>query len=70
MDDGTVVRIAGQTVGNELHLLARVVLKRIRTRVGFDKAIDGIIIVKINIDLAEETQYPGRFGKIKDGDGM
>ena len=68
LDDGTIVRIAGQTVGDKFHLLTRVVLERVRTRIGFDKAIDGIIIVKINIDLAEETQFPGGLGESKDGD--
>jgi hypothetical protein len=45
-------------------------LERVRTGIGFDKAIDGIVLVKINIDLAEETQFSRGFGESKDGDGI
>src|SRR5258708_23474051 len=67
LHDRTVVRIAGQTGGDELHLLIRIVLERVRTGTGFDETIDGIIIVKINIDLAEKTQFSR--GLAEDNDG-
>ena len=70
MQDVAVMRIAGKTVVDEFHLLVRGVLERVGTSVGFDEAIEGIIIVMVHIHLAEETQFLRWLGESENGDGI
>ena len=50
----TVMRIAGETILDDLHLLVCSVLKRKAIGAGVDEAFDGFIIVKIHINLTEQ----------------
>ena len=49
-----VMRIAGETVLDDLHLLVCSVLEWIAIGSGIDGAFDGFIIVKVHINLTQE----------------
>ncbi len=65
-----VMRIAGKAVLDDLHLLVCIVLERIGIGAGVDEAFDGFIIVKVDIHLTQETQFPPGLGESEDDDGI
>src|SRR5208282_2161824 len=60
------MRIAGETVWNDLHLLVCCVLERVGSGVG----VDEFIIVKVHVHLTQETQFPSGLGESKNDDGI
>ena len=51
----TVMRIAGETILDDLHLLVCTVLEWLAIGAGIDEAYDRFIIVKVHIDLTHKT---------------
>src|SRR5271157_1504378 len=66
----TVMRIAGEAVLDDLHLLVCSVLERIGIGARVDKTFDGYIIVKVHINLTQETQFSTGFDESENGDGI
>jgi len=65
-----VVRIAGKAIWNQLHLLFRRVLEREGARGRLDQAFDGIVVIKVYVHFAQDTQLLGRLRKRQNGDGV
>src|SRR5271157_296610 len=65
-----VVRITWETIWNDFHLLGRGVLEGIGLSERVDDAIDGRIIVKVDVHLTEETQFSRGLGKRDERDGI
>ena len=65
-----VVGIAGEAVRNQLHLLVRRVVEREQARRRLDEAFDRIVVVEIDVHLAQDAQRPRGLLEIDDRDGI
>jgi hypothetical protein len=66
----TVMRIAGETVLDNLHLLVCSVLEGVGIGAGVDEAFDGLIIIKVYVHLTQETQFTPALGEGENGNGV
>ncbi len=65
-----IMWIAGETILDDFHLFVCSVLKRIAVGSGVNEAFDRIVIVKVYIDLTQETQLRSGLRKSENGDGI
>ena len=52
----TIVRIAGKAVHDQLHLLFWQILERELAGVWLDQALDGVVVIKLHVHFACDTE--------------
>ncbi len=63
-----VIRIAGQAICHEIDMLFRLVLEWEGAGIGSDTPFDGVVVVKIDVNLAGDTKRVGGLLKGDNGD--